>query len=150
MNEYKYYVSDTKECRSNGCPDGYFQFNFECYKDDCPPDSYREFIFFYKCRCNINYFYINEHFQTAFNFSKKEEYKYNLYGTYQYLKSCSESLIYTTAGVESYLYNGICYLSCPNQTEANPTEGKCTCKYYTYYTDSTKNKYTCYEESVIC
>jgi hypothetical protein len=150
LNEYKYYVSDTKECRSNGCPNGYYQFNFECYKDGCPPDTDRESSDSFKCVSQKNYCYINEHFQNVCSDAKPEEYKYKYEETNQYLKSCSESLVYTTAGVETYLYNGICYSQCPSQTEVNLTEGKCICKYYTYYNDSTKNEYICYEESEVC
>ena len=150
MNDYKYYVSDTKECRSNDCPDGYFQFNFECYKDGCPPDTERETSDSYKCISQKNYCYINEHFQNVCSDIKTKEYKYKYEETNQYLKSCSESLTYTTAGVETYLYNGICYSSCPSQTEANKADKTCTCKYYIYYTDSTKNEFICYEESEIC
>ena len=150
LNDYKYYVSDTKECRSNGCPDGYFQFNFECYKDGCPTDTDRESSDSYKCISQKTYCYINEHFQNVCSDTKTEEYKYKYEETNQYLKSCSESLTYTTAGVETYLYNGICYSSCPSQTEANEADKTCTCKYYTYYTDSTKSEYICYEESEVC
>ena len=150
LNDYKYYVSDTKECRSNCCPDGYFQFNFECYKDGCPPDTDRESSDSYKCISQKTYCYINEHFQNVCSDTKTEEYKYKYEETNQYLKSCSESLTYTTAGVETYLYNGICYSSCPSQTEANEVDKTCICKYYTYYTDSTKNEYICYEESEVC
>ena len=150
QNEYKYYVSDTKECRSNGCPDGYFQFNFVCYKDGCPTDTQRESSDSYKCISQKIFCYINEHFQNVCSDTKPEEYKYKYDETNQYLKSCSESLIYTTAGVETYLYDGTCYSQCPSQTEANPTEGKCICKFYTYYTDSTKNEYLCYEKSEDC
>jgi len=150
LNDYKYYVSDTKECRSNGCPDGYYQFNFECYKDGCPSDTDTESSDSYKCISQKTYCYINEHFQNVCSDTKTEEYKYKYEETKQYLKSCSESLTYTTAGVETYLYNGTCYSSCPNQTEANEDDKACTCKYYTYYTDSTKSEYICYEESEVC
>ena len=37
-DRYKYYISETKEC-TNSCPLGYFQFNNECYNNDCPPET---------------------------------------------------------------------------------------------------------------
>ena len=148
-NEYKYYVSDTKECR-NGCPDGYFKFNFECYKDGCPSDTERISSDSYNCISQKDYCYINEHFQNVCSNTEDDEYKYKYEETKQYLKSCDESLIYTTDEVKTYLYNGACYSQCPSQTETDETEKTCTCKYYIYYTDSTKNEYICYEESEIC
>jgi len=150
LYEYKYFASDVKECRSNGCPEGYFQFNFECYKDECPPDSNRESSNSYKCISQKNYCYINEFFQNVCSDAKTEEYKYKYSETNQYLKSCSESLIYTIDEIETYLYDGICYSQCPSQTEANETDKTCICKYYTYYTDVNENEYICYNESEIC
>ena len=32
--EYRYFLEDTKECITNGCPSDYYQFNFRCYKMD--------------------------------------------------------------------------------------------------------------------
>mgnify|MGYP002623862319 CR=1 FL=1 len=149
LSAYKYYITNTKEC-SNGCPDEYYQFNFQCYKDGCPENTNGDSSDTHKCISQVNYCYINEHFQNVCGDTKPEEYKYKYDGTNQYLKSCSESLVYTVAKAKTYLYDGSCYSQCPSHTEASETEDKCICKFYTYYTDSTKSEYICYEESQIC
>jgi hypothetical protein len=72
----------------------------------------------------------------------------------QYFKSCEESLIYTINKDKTYLYNNICYLSCPDNTQANETKMICECKFYKYFLNKDlsleNNNYICFSESEKC
>ena len=149
IDDYKYYLDDSKECRSNKCPLGYYQFNFQCYKNNCPNNTIPESTNSYKCKSIFNYCYINEQFQTYCNDLKNNEYIYQYNNTKQYLKYCNESLTYTIEGKKTYLYNETCYIDCPKDiTFSDEDNRKCICKYYTYYYDD--NNYICYGEKEIC
>ena len=146
-SSYKYYLNDTKECISGkGCPSGYKQFNFQCYKNGCPSDTTTNSD---KCISNYNYCYVNEYFQNICNNTKNDEYIYYFKETQQYLKSCDESLIYTTYETKTYLYNQICYLECPENTIIDETSNSCICS-YCYYKFIDNNTLDCFENSVSC
>ena len=146
-SEYRYYYDDTKECKENGNTVDYFQFNFECYKEGCPANTYE--VDSHKCESTYSYCYINEHFNNFCSDEQNSEYILQYEDTKQYLKLCSESLIYTTSSSPTYLYNGKCYLNCPSEiTELDSSNEKCKCKYFGYYID--ENNYICYEENDIC
>ena len=148
-NEYKYYIDDTKECRQNECPYGYYQLYFQCYKDGCPPDTNQISSDSYKCESIYNYCYINEYFQAICSETKNNNYKYKYENTKQYLNNCEDSLIYTITEEKTYLYNDICYLECPKDiTSVDEDNKKCICKFYTYYYD--EDNYICYNEEEIC
>lgn len=149
-NEHKYYLEDTKQCLDNGCPDGYFQFNFNCYKDGCPQNTSLSSIEPKKCESSYDFCYINEYFQTICSETHNDEYKYQFDNTVQYLKSCDESITYTTGGQKSYLYNGICYLTCLDITDKDETNSRCNCKYFGYYKEDTDNNYICFTEEEKC
>ena len=87
----KFYLHDIKICIENGCPNDYYQFNFDCYIDGCPPNTYE--ISNKKCKSKLNYCFINHNFETICNNKPINEYIYNFNNTNQYLKSCEESLI---------------------------------------------------------
>ena len=127
--EYKYYIDDQKQCLKNGCPEGYFQFNFECYKTACPYNTNPSSSNSYKCESIFSYCYINEYFHTICSEVINNEYIYRYDNTNQYLKSCNESLIYTIEESLTYLYNNICYLECPNDLLiGDDKNGICICK----------------------
>lgn len=148
-NEYRYYIDDTKECKSNGCPDSYYQHNFQCYKNSCPPNTNQPSTTSYKCESIYDYCYVNENFQTICSQTQNNDYNYNYDNSNQYLKDCSDSLIYTIYGAKTYLYNNTCYLECPKDiTNIDEENFKCVCKYYGYYID--ENNYICYNEEEIC
>ena len=143
--EYKYLLDDTKQCINTGCPSNYYQFNFQCYKEGCPLDTNSDS---YQCTSIYNYCYINEYFQTICSESKSDNYILNFENTVQYLQSCEESLIYTISETETYLYNGICYIECPEETNRDTENNICTCKYYGYYPEN--DYYICYQENENC
>ena len=148
-NTYKYYLNDTKECiSSNECPIGYFQFNFECYKNSCPPQTNEYPENSNKCISNYNYCYINKYFKNICSNTQNNEYKYKFNDTVQYLKSCDESIIYTTYETKTYLYNNTCYLSCPDNTIKNDISNTCVCQYFSFYKDN--DNYICYSEEEKC
>lgn len=149
-NEYKYYLEDTKQCLDNGCPDGYFQFNFNCYKEGCPENTLPSNTDQKKCESSYDFCYINEYFQTICNETHNEEYKYQFDSTVQYLKSCDDSITYTTSGLKTYLYNGVCYLTCPDITDKDETNSRCNCKYFGYYKEDTDFTYVCFTEEEKC
>jgi len=45
------------------------------------------------------------------------------------LKSCDDSLIYTTLSKKTYLYNEICYLECPELLKEDDENNKCIQEY---------------------
>ena len=145
-NKYRYYIEDTKECITNGCPTNYYQFNFLCYKDACPDNT--EEIESYKCISLYNFCYINENFENVCNENQEEGYMYKFDNTSQYLKNCDESVIYTTNSAKSYLFNNICYLTCPENTKTNDEQNKCICKAYGYYPEN--EDIICYSEYEKC
>ena len=147
-NNYKYYLDDTKECISGKeCPSEYYQFNFQCYKNGCPSETTEYPENSHKCISNHDFCYINEHFQTICNLENKT-YIYKFDNTVQYLKSCEDSLIYTTEEAKTYLLNNTCYLNCPDNTKKDDITNMCICKYYTYNLEN--NNYICYSEEEKC
>ena len=147
-NNYKYYLDDTKECISGKeCPSEYYQLNFQCYKNGCPSETAEYPENSHKCISNHDFCYINEHFQTICNLENKT-YIYKFDNTVQYLKSCEDSLIYTTEEAKTYLLNNTCYLNCPDNTKKDDITNMCICKYYTYNLEN--NNYICYSEEEKC
>ena len=146
-NTYKYYLNDSKECiSSKSCPTGYYQFNFQCYKNKCP--SQTKEISDTICQSNYNYCYVNQYFQTTCDNNSYNEYIYKFDNTVQYLKSCKESIIYTTPESKTYFYNNTCYLECPENTIKNESTNKCDCLYYKYKGDD--DDYICYSKEEKC
>ena len=146
-SSYKYHLDDTKECiLGKGCPSGYYQFNFECYKNGCPPDTTTDS---YRCISNLKYCYINKYFQNNCSDIQNNEYLLNFENTAQYLKLCDESLIYTTYESKTYFYNKSCYLECPENTIKNDITNTCDCESYGYYSKE-DNNYICYSREERC
>ena len=145
---YRYFLEDTKECITNGCPTGYFQFNFKCYKDGCPNDSKNSESNPNICISTLNYCYINEFFENICSETQDEEYIYNFNETLQYLKNCDESEIYTTQSSKTYLFNDICYINCPDNTKINNEQNNCICVDYGYYPND--GDIICYQENEKC
>ena len=77
-----------------------------------------------------------------------------VYYTYQYNPSINLSLqqenslglLYTlrTEKIPKYLFNKVCYINCPKNTQAN-THNECQCKYGWHYNITTRDK-ICYEK----
>jgi len=146
-NTYKYFLNDSKECISNNsCPTGYYQFNFQCYENNCPSQTNLKIP--YICQSNYDYCYVNEYFQTICDNNTNDAYIYKYNDTVQYLKSCEESIIYTTSESITYFYNNTCYLKCPENTIKNESTNKCDCLYYRYNVNN--NNYICYSEKEKC
>ena len=147
--EYKYYYHDTKECKQDGDVVDYFQFNFQCYRDNCPENTIESPSGSHKCESTYNYCFINEFFQNVCGDTQSTEYIYQYENTKQYLKNCEESLIYTISSSGTFLYNKACYLECPEDiTTTNEDNKRCDCKYYKYSFD--ENNFICYGEAEIC
>jgi len=148
FSKYKYFLNDIKQC-TNNCPSDYFQFNFQCYKGGCPSNT--NLYHTNKCQSIYKYCYINEHYENICSDDKSiiEVYKYNFNNTLQYLKTCEESINYTTSETKTYLYNGICYLNCPANTKNNDETFKCDCLYFGFYPEEEEN-YICYNETEKC
>ena len=144
----RFYLHDIKQCIENGCPEGYYQFNFDCYSDGCPQNTYE--ISNKNCKSSFDYCYIELNFTSICSNEPINEYIYNFNNTNQYLKSCDESLIYTIKKEKTYLYNNICYLSCPENTQEDEENMKCICKYYKYYLNNDLYNYICFSEKEKC
>ena len=147
-DSYKYYLNDTKEC-TESCPSGYYQFNFQCYpgSNGCPSDSTLNGN---DCISNFEFCYINEYYQNVCSNEKNNDYIYNFNNTKQFLKKCEESLKYTIFQQKTYLYNGTCYLNCPENTSNNEDKNICDCLYFGYYPEEDINNYICYNEEEKC
>ena len=88
-NQY-YYHTNTRECVLTNCRNGYFRFNFECYKDNCPAQT--TFISQdNKCESDLNYCYIDEHYKTFCSETQYVDYTLRYENTKIYFKSCSDS-----------------------------------------------------------
>jgi hypothetical protein len=146
--QFRYFIDDTKECVTDGCPENYYQFNFRCYKNGCPSDTTSSETDSHQCISNYRFCYINEKFENICNEVQNEEFRYNFYNSFQYLKSCDDSEIYTTYSDKTYLFNNKCYLSCPENTKIDNEEKECICQNYGYY--PTEDDIICYGENEKC
>ena len=143
-----FYHEDTKECVLYGCRDEYYQFNFECYKNNCPNNTEQISSASNKCETILNYCYIDKYFKTHCSNQIFNEYKLRYKDTKIYFKSCNESLYFF--GKKTYLYQNICYDICPEATINNDIDDKCECKYYKIYLNDEKTEYECLKESEKC
>ena len=143
-----YYHTDDKECVLNGCKEGYYQINFECYKDKCPDGSRQISSDAKKCESNLKYCYIDEHYQTQCSNSAYEGYNLKYDNTNLYFRWCNESEYYFNQ--KTYLYKNICYINCPEETTANDDNNRCSCKYHIYYVNEERADYECLNETEKC
>ena len=143
-----FYHTDNKECVLNGCMEGYYRINFECYKGECPSNTRDISTDIKKCESNLKYCIINKHYRTKCSNTPFIGYnlKYNDKNTY--FKFCNESLYYFN--VKTYLYRNICYEYCPEETIKNDTNDRCSCIYYIYYVNEGKTDYECLKEKEKC
>jgi len=151
-NEKKFYLQDKKEFTENACSNEYYQFYFDCYLDECPSNTSISKTSSKICESNLNYCYIDKCFNSHCFLEPIKEYIYRFDNSKQYLKSCNESLNYTINNITTYLYQNVCYSSCPENTEANEDMKICNCKYYRYSEnyDFINNNYTCFSEIEKC
>ena len=143
-----YYHTDDKECVLNGCKNGYYQMNFECYKDKCPKNMKQISSESKKCESNLKYCMIDEHYQTQCSNNAFNGYNFKYNETKTYFKSCNESLYYFN--IKTYLYKNICYEYCPEETTKNDTNDRCSCNYYIFYVNEEKSDYECLNETEKC
>ena len=151
-NEKKFYLQDKKEFTGNACSNEYYQFYFDCYLDECPLNTSISNTSSKICESNLNYCYIDNCFNSHCFLEPIKDYIYRFDNSKQYLKSCNESLNYTTNNITTYLYQNVCYSSCPENTEANEDMQICNCKYYRYSDnyDIIYNNYICFSELEKC
>ena len=146
LQDYKYYLDDKNQCFSSKCPIDYYKFNFQCYKEQCPINTIN--LSNSKiCDSIYNYCIINEYYQTICSNTPFDGYNYKFDSSKQYLKSCNDSLIYSTNEVKTYLFNDTCYIECPENTIKDEEKGICICKYYKY---EKNDDYICYPREEGC
>ena len=143
-----FYHDDTKECKLDNCNDFYYKFNFECYKEKCPIGTQSDNQNQYNCISIKPYCYINEEFKTKCRDTILSEYPLKFDDSKIYFNSCDYSNYYFKK--TTYLYKKICYINCPLETYSNNDNGRCSCKYYIYYLDSSKSDYECLQETERC
>ena len=143
-----YYHTDDKECVLSGCKEGYYQINFECYKNQCPSNAIDIYTSVKKCESKLKYCYIDEHYRTHCSNSPYEGYNLKYNDTKTYFRYCNESIFYFN--VKTYLYKNICYEFCPEETILNATNDRCSCLYYIYYVNKERSDYECLKETEKC
>ena len=143
-----YYHNDTKECFLGGCRNGYYQFNFECFTNNCPESTSETNLNSFKCESDLNYCYIDEYYKTHCNDIPISEYYFKYKDTKIYLKNCNESLL--VFGIKTYLYRNICYEICPENTYNDDIKDICSCNYYKNYLNKEKTDYECLSENEKC
>ena len=158
-----YYHTDDKECVLNGCKNGYYQMNFECYKDRCPNDTILISSDENKCESTLNYCYIDEYYKTHCSNNFNDEYNLKYDNTNIYFKSCNQSMYYFNQ--KTYLYINTCYFQCPeeatkifkdtcytecpeNTKPKDDDDSLCICSYYFHIDDN--NNIDCFNIDEIC
>jgi len=151
-NEKKFYLKDKEEFTENACSNQYYQFYFDCYLDACPSNTSISKTSPKMCESDLNYCYIDNCYNSHCFLDPIKDYIYRFENSKQYLKSCNESINYTIKNVTTYLYQNVCYSSCPENTEANDEMLICNCKYYKYSEnyDIISNNYICFSEIEKC
>ena len=144
INEsYKYYLEDTKECKKDNCPYGYFKFNFNCFRT-CPyyttTDETNKI-----CLCKFPWYYdsTTQEIQCHINQTNciDEEYKYLIFDT----KEC----IINSCPTGTYRFNYTCYSSCPDYTTTEEQNKICLCK-YTWHSNEDSIEITCNIDAYNC
>ena len=146
-NQY-YYHTNTRECVLSNCRNGFFQFNFECYKDSCPEKTSQISQDIKKCESDLDYCYIDTHYKTFCSNTPYENYSLKYKDTKIYFNSCSDSLYFFN--VKTYLFQKVCYEECPANTIKKEENSECECAYYKNYLEKENNKFECLSETDIC
>jgi len=141
-NNY-YYHSDIKACVLSKCRESYFNFYFECFKDNCPINSNVHLENQTLCESEYDYCYIDKFYKTNCSNYSNEEFPFRYENSKIYFNSCNDSLYFYNK--KTYLYNNTCLSQCPYKTFPDDDNG--ICKYnYTYYLNTTSIIYnTSYE-----
>ena len=148
LSKEYYYHLDTKECVLEGCRDGYYQYNFECYKNNCPDNTSHTSLNSFICESNLDYCYIDKYYKTHCDNKPYSEYHFRYKDTKIYLKNCNESLYFF--GNKTYLYRNICFEICPENTYNNDIDGICSCNYYKNFLNKENTEYECLSENEKC
>ena len=143
-NKY-YYHNDTKECVLSNCRNGYYRFNFECYKDGCPDNTTNNISNESICESILDFCYIDINYKTHCSNKVNIEYTLKYENSKIYFNNCNDSLFFFNT--TTYLYNNSCLNECPNQTFPNK-ENK-TCENFKYKTYNIYNTYINYSTSII-
>ena len=148
----RFYLHDKRECTKYGCLEGYYQFFFDCFIEECPINTTLVRNYYNVCVSNFDYCYIDHLFKAHCFLKPIVNYSFRLYNTKQYLKYCNESLIYSLNQEKTYLYQKICYASCPENTYKDDINEICECKYYKYYLDDNpiNYNYLCFSRDEKC
>ena len=146
-NQYKYHT-DTRECVLSNCRNGYYLFNFECYKSNCPSDTSPISSENNKCESNLDYCYINIHYKTHCQSEAYVGYTLKYENTKIYFNSCGDSLYFFN--LKTYHFQKICYEQCPTNTIHNDENGECECIYYKNYINKANDKFECLSETDLC
>ena len=136
---------------SSGCSAGYYQYNFECYKN-CPENT-KANTSTKECELTGDFnCYIDENYKTHCDDyeDNKDKYKYRYQNTNIFLSSCDDSTKFFNT--ITYLYNDACLNPCPSGTKAVESSKKCEieCEYKTLYLDSSKTNHKCLLENEKC
>ena len=143
-----FYHNDTRECYSI-CRDNYFQFNFECFKCNCPENTELISSEDNKCVSTLDYCYIDETtFKTQCNNAPYTDYSMKYENTKIYFKNCDYSLHFFN--IKTYSFQNACYKECPDLTTLNSENEECECTYYKYYLNSTKTEFKCLNQNEQC
>ena len=140
------YHTDNRQCNLSNCKDGYYKFNFECYRSSCPENTHT--VSTGVCESNLNYCYIDNYYKTHCDSNPYDDYTLRYKDTKIYFNDCTRSQYFYN--VSTYLYQNVCYEECPIQTEANGDLNICECKYYKFYTNTEKTSYECLQEGETC
>ena len=100
---------------------GYFQFNFECYKDNCPENTELISLDGNKCKSTLDYCYIDPQFKTHCSNEQFNDYFLRYENTKLYFKSCDNSSYFFN--IKTYLYQNTCLSECPSQLISNDESG---------------------------
>ena len=116
-----YYHTNTRECTLSNCMNGYFQFNFECYKDNCPENTELISLDGNKCKSTLDYCYIDPQFKTHCSNEQFNDYFLRYENTKLYFKCCDNSSYFFN--IKTYLYQNTCLSECPSQLISNDESG---------------------------
>ena len=147
-NQYYYHI-DTRQCKLSNCNDGYYRFNFECYKDNCPPNTQELSSGENICESTLDYVYIDLYYKSICDNNPNFEYPFRYENSKIFLRTCEDSeyffnvKTYTKTDIQECvsikqdcidngykIFNYLCFKTCQENTE--PDGDNCICKYHYY------------------
>ena len=138
-----FYHTDTRECTLTSCNIGYYQFNFECYKNKCPENTKDVNN---TCECKYKYFIEEGKLNCFSEETTCESINYPIESNNNQCFLTKESCIENG----NKIFNNICYInSCPDNSYDENNDGNCFCS-YNYFYDSENNLYECFTNEDTC